>query len=125
MPSGDRDRAILERLRQVCAYAYDHAPFYRRKWDAAGFHPAQLKSLEDFESRVPVVTKEDLREIAGCHAAVRRLPVHPGQRGLPRARHQRNDRPPDGVCARAQRLAHDRQRARPHHVGHGDAARRH
>ena len=58
----DRDRAILERLRQVCAYAYEHAPFYRRKWDAAGFHPDQLKSLEDFESRVPVVTKKDLRE---------------------------------------------------------------
>jgi len=62
MPAGDRERAILERLQQVCRYAYEHAPFYRRKWDAAGFHPSQLKSLEDFESRVPVVTKTDLRE---------------------------------------------------------------
>jgi phenylacetate-CoA ligase len=62
MPAGDRERAILERLQQVCRYAYEHAPFYRRKWDAAGFHPGQLKSLEDFESRVPVVTKKDLRE---------------------------------------------------------------
>ena len=62
MPAGDRERAILERLQQVCRYAYEHAPFYRRKWDAAGFHPSQLKSLEDFESRVPVVTKKDLRE---------------------------------------------------------------
>jgi phenylacetate-CoA ligase len=62
MPAGERERAILERLQQVCRYAYEHAPFYRRKWDAAGFHPGQLKSLEDFESRVPVVTKTDLRE---------------------------------------------------------------
>ena len=42
-------RAILERLQEVCAYAYEHAPFYRRKWDEAGFHPSQLRSLEDFE----------------------------------------------------------------------------
>ncbi len=62
MPAGDRERAILTRLQQVCAYAYEKAPFYRRKWDEAGFHPSQLRSLEDFESRVPVVTKKDLRE---------------------------------------------------------------
>ena len=61
MAQGDRDAAILKRLQQVCAYAYEHAPFYRRHWDAAGFHPSQLKSLEDFESRVPVVRKADLR----------------------------------------------------------------
>jgi len=62
MPADERERAIVERLRTVCAYAYDHAPFYRRKWDEAGFHPSQLRSLEDFESRVPVVQKKDLRE---------------------------------------------------------------
>jgi phenylacetate-coenzyme A ligase PaaK-like adenylate-forming protein len=62
MPSGSREAAILERLQVVCRYAYDHAPFYRRKWDAAGFHPSQLRSLEDFETRVPVVTKQELRE---------------------------------------------------------------
>lgn len=61
MPQADREAAILKRLQEVCAYAYEHAPFYRRKWNEAGFHPSQLKSLEDFESRVPVVKKADLR----------------------------------------------------------------
>lgn len=61
MPAAERERAILGRLQQVCAYAYEHAPFYRRKWDAAGFHPAKLKALADFE-RIPVVEKKDLRE---------------------------------------------------------------
>lgn len=61
MPAAERERAILDRLKLVCAYAYAEAPFYRRKWDEAGFHPSQLKSLEDFESRVPVVQKADLR----------------------------------------------------------------
>ncbi len=62
MPAAERDAAILERLKAVCRYAYEHAPFYRRKWDEAGFHPSQLESLEDFEDKVPVVQKKDLRE---------------------------------------------------------------
>jgi phenylacetate-CoA ligase len=61
MPAGEREAAILGRLREVCSYAYANAPFYRRRWDEAGFHPDQLKSLEDFEDRVPVVTKAELR----------------------------------------------------------------
>ena len=62
MPATERERAILQRLQVVTHYAYEHAPFYRRKWDAAGFHPEKLKSLEDFEDKVPVITKADLRE---------------------------------------------------------------
>jgi phenylacetate-CoA ligase len=62
MPPGERDRAVLERLKVVCRYAYDNAPFYRRKWDEAGFHPDHLRTLEDFEEKVPVVRKSDLRE---------------------------------------------------------------
>jgi phenylacetate-CoA ligase len=62
MPAADRDAAIVRRLREVCAYAYEHAPFYKKKWDEAGFHPDQLDSLEDFEEKVPVITKADLRE---------------------------------------------------------------
>ena len=61
MPEAEREQAILERLQQVTAYAYERAPFYRRIWDEAGFHPEHLTSLEDFEDKVPVVTKEDLR----------------------------------------------------------------
>jgi phenylacetate-CoA ligase len=62
MPPAEREKAILARLKEVTRYAYQHAPFYRRKWDEAGFHPDKLKSLEDFEDKVPVVTKTDLRE---------------------------------------------------------------
>jgi phenylacetate-CoA ligase len=67
MPAAARERAILARLQEVCRYAYEHAPFYRRKWDEAGFHPGQLKTLEDFESRVPVVKKADLRAAQSAH----------------------------------------------------------
>jgi phenylacetate-CoA ligase len=62
MPAADRDRAILERLKAITRYAWDNSPFYRRKWDEAGFHPDHLRSLEDFETRVPVIAKKDLRD---------------------------------------------------------------
>ena len=62
MPADDRERAILERLKEVTRYAWNNSPFYRRKWDEAGFHPDHLRSLEDFETKVPVIAKEDLRE---------------------------------------------------------------
>ena len=62
MRPAERDEAILERLQQLTRYAYRSAPFYRKKWDEAGFHPDHLHSLEDFEDKVPVITKKDLRE---------------------------------------------------------------
>ena len=62
MPPAEREKAILARLQEVTRYAYAQAPFYRRKWDEAGFHPEKLKSLEDFEDKVPAITKADLRE---------------------------------------------------------------
>jgi phenylacetate-CoA ligase len=61
MPASER-RHILVRLQRVTRYAWDNAPFYRRKWEEAGFHPDQLRSLEDFESKVPVIGKKDLRD---------------------------------------------------------------
>jgi phenylacetate-CoA ligase len=62
MAPADRERAILGRLQELTRYAWERSPFYRRKWEEAGFHPSQLKSLEDFESRVPVIKKADLRD---------------------------------------------------------------
>lgn len=55
-----RDREILERIQIVMQYAYERAPFYRSKWNAAGLEPGDVKTFEDFEA-VPVVTKEELR----------------------------------------------------------------
>ena len=60
--SGSDRLCIVERLQKVCRYAYEKAPFYKKKWDEAGFHPDQISSLEDFESKCPVITKADLRK---------------------------------------------------------------
>ena len=60
MDPGERERAIVARLREVMRYAYAHSEFYKRKWDDAGIDPESVTSLEAFE-RVPVVTKAELR----------------------------------------------------------------
>ncbi|MQA13799.1 MAG: AMP-binding protein [Pseudonocardiaceae bacterium] len=66
MPAGRRDELILDRIREVMAYAWDRSPFYRRKWEQAGIAPSSIRTLEDFE-RVPVVGKEELRADQACH----------------------------------------------------------
>lgn len=66
LPAAEREAAILARIRELMRYAYERAPFYRRKWDEAGIDPEAVRSLEDFE-RVPVVTKHELRETQEAH----------------------------------------------------------
>lgn len=62
MDPSARDARILGRIQEVMTYAWENSAFYRRKWEQAGVHPEQIRSLEDFEDRVPVITKQDLRE---------------------------------------------------------------
>lgn len=66
MPAEDRERLIIEKLRAQMAWAWERAPFYRRKWKAAGLEPGDIKSLADFR-RVPIVTKQELREDQAAH----------------------------------------------------------
>jgi phenylacetate-CoA ligase len=40
--------------------AYEHLPFYRDKYDTAGFHPGQLRGFNDLP-RIPLLTKDELR----------------------------------------------------------------
>jgi phenylacetate-CoA ligase len=59
--STDALRALqLERLRKQLVLAWEKVPHYRAKFDAAGVHPGDLRTLEDL-SRFPFTTKEDLR----------------------------------------------------------------
>ncbi|MDI7370089.1 phenylacetate--CoA ligase, partial [Cronobacter sakazakii] len=51
----------LERLKRSLAHAYETVPAYRAKFDAAGVHPSDLRSLADL-ARFPFTTKTDLRD---------------------------------------------------------------
>jgi phenylacetate-CoA ligase len=51
----------LERLKKTLAHAYANVAHYRAKFDAAGVHPDDLKSLDDL-AKFPFTTKADLRD---------------------------------------------------------------
>ena len=51
----------LERLQSTLRHAYTNNPNYKIKFDAAGVHPDDLRSLADL-ARFPFTTKADLRE---------------------------------------------------------------
>ena len=51
----------LERIKWTLAHAYENVPFYRARFDEAGSHPEDLKSLEDL-ARFPFTEKEHLRQ---------------------------------------------------------------
>ena len=51
----------LERLQWSLLHAYESVPSYRRKFDAAGVHPGEVKTLADL-ARFPFTTKPDLRD---------------------------------------------------------------
>ena len=51
----------LERLKWSLNHAYENSPVYRRKFDEAGVHPDEVKTLADL-ARFPFTTKKDLRD---------------------------------------------------------------
>jgi phenylacetate-CoA ligase len=51
----------FDRLRWTLAHAYDNVPHYRRKFEAAGVHPGDLRTLADL-AKFPFTTKTDLRD---------------------------------------------------------------
>ena len=49
------------RLRKLVDYVYHNVEFYRKKMQAVGLMPADIKGIEDIE-KLPFTTKDDLRE---------------------------------------------------------------
>jgi phenylacetate-CoA ligase len=49
------------RMKATLTRVYDGVPAYRRKFDAAGVHPDDFRTLDDL-SRFPFTTKQDLRD---------------------------------------------------------------
>jgi len=58
LPRDDLQRLQLTTLRRLAEWAYANSPFHRTRWEAAGFHPDQLKTLDDLR-RIPYMTREE------------------------------------------------------------------
>ena len=55
-----------KKLKAIVRHAWKHSPFYRRKFEEANLTPDKIRSREDI-SRLPFVTKEDLRKSQEAH----------------------------------------------------------
>ena len=51
----------FHRMKRTLRHVYENAPFHRKRFDEAGVHPEDLKSLKDL-SKFPFTTKTDLRD---------------------------------------------------------------
>ncbi|MFO0930461.1 MAG: hypothetical protein U0736_26110 [Gemmataceae bacterium] len=49
------------RLQTLLAHAYADCPFYRRRFDAAGVHPGDLRGLDDLRG-LPILEKRDIQQ---------------------------------------------------------------
>ena len=66
LPREKLEELQLQRFRERMQYVYDRSPMYRRKYDAAGIKPADIRTLDDIKN-VPFTVKEELRESQAQH----------------------------------------------------------
>ena len=60
LPPEEIEARQLANVKARAARAYD-VPFFARRWNEAGFHPEQLRTLDDLR-RVPSYTVDDIRQ---------------------------------------------------------------
>jgi len=58
MPREELRQLQLLKLKRMCEWAHARAPFHRRRFEAAGVHPDQIKSLDDLR-RLPMMTRDE------------------------------------------------------------------
>ena len=61
IPPDEIRRLQFDRLRSLLCHAHDHCPFYRRRFEEAGFAPGDLRRLEDLRA-LPPLEKRDIQE---------------------------------------------------------------
>ncbi|MGE0387836.1 MAG: phenylacetate--CoA ligase family protein [Gammaproteobacteria bacterium] len=67
LPRAQLEALQEERLLEILPYVYERSRLYREKWDAAGVHPRDIRTIEDFRNRIPFLTKDDLRDWRARH----------------------------------------------------------
>jgi phenylacetate-CoA ligase len=61
MSRAELEALQLERLQRTVRHAYENVPLYTRKFDEAGVHPDDIRTLADV-AKLPFTTKADLRD---------------------------------------------------------------
>ena len=58
----EKEEMQLALLQKQVKRVYEKVPFYKEKFDEAGFHPDDLKTLEDIR-KIPFTTKADFLQL--------------------------------------------------------------
>jgi len=56
-----------EKLLDLLPYAYERSALIRETWDAAGVHPRDIRTLEDFRAGAPFLSKDAIRDFRDRH----------------------------------------------------------
>mgnify|MGYP006888075171 CR=1 FL=1 len=64
LPRPELEKRQLADLQEIVQFAYDHAPYYKRSFDAAGVKPSDIKTLKDIQ-KFPFIDKKTQRDHAG------------------------------------------------------------
>lgn len=67
MPRAEIEALHEQKILELVPYVYERAPIYRSTWDAAGVHPRDISSLDDFRERIPFITKDSVRAFRDQH----------------------------------------------------------
>lgn len=58
LPREQLQELQLAKLQRMTQWAYARSPFHRQRFDAVGFHPDQLRTLDDLR-RIPFMTRDE------------------------------------------------------------------
>lgn len=61
MPRSDLEELQLKKLQNTVSQAYEHVPYYHKKFNEVELYPEDIETLEDI-NKIPFTTKDDLRE---------------------------------------------------------------
>ena len=67
MPPARRGDFILNKIKEQLEYVHTKIPFYRELYDRHGVRPEHIRSLDDFTEKIPIITKQMLRESQEQH----------------------------------------------------------
>lgn len=59
MSRAEREKHLSEKLRHIIKHAYDNAPAIKKKFDASGIKPNDIRTIKDLE-KVPITSKDEM-----------------------------------------------------------------
>lgn len=60
MPEEEKDKLQFQRLKDLCVFVYENAPYYHDLFDERHFDCYHFESAQEYSEKIPCLTKEDV-----------------------------------------------------------------